>query len=67
MVEDDVATTKALARGIRKSVKQGLEQLTDATLIDRFGQSGDLPDLYRTDRVDPEAVFDAAAELILAR
>jgi len=35
--------------------------------IDRFGQTGDLPDLYRTYRLDPEAVFDAAAELILAR
>ena len=35
--------------------------------IDRFGQTGDLPDLYRTYRLDPEAVFDAAAEIILAR
>ena len=34
--------------------------------IDRFGQTGDLPDLYRTYRLDPEAVFDAAAEIILA-
>lgn len=33
--------------------------------LDRFGQTGDLPDLYRTYRLDPEAVFDAAAELIL--
>jgi pyruvate dehydrogenase E1 component len=33
--------------------------------LDRFGQTGDLPDLYRTYRLDPEAVFDAAAEIIL--
>lgn len=33
--------------------------------LDSFGQTGDLPDLYRTYRLDPEAVFDAAAELIL--
>ena len=35
--------------------------------IDRFGQTGDLPDLYRTYRLDPEAVFDAAAEIMLAK
>ena len=34
--------------------------------VDRFGQTGDLPDLYRTYRLDPEAVFDAAAEIMLA-
>ncbi len=34
--------------------------------IDRFGQTGDLPDLYRTYRLDSEAVFDAAAEIMLA-
>jgi pyruvate dehydrogenase E1 component len=34
--------------------------------LDRFGQTGDLPDLYRTYRLDPEAVFDAAAEIMLA-
>ncbi|WP_295631884.1 transketolase [Novosphingobium sp.] len=33
--------------------------------IDRFGQTGDLQDLYRTYRLDPEAVFDAAAEVML--
>ena len=33
--------------------------------IDRFGQTGDLPDLYRSYRLDPEAVFDAAAEIML--
>jgi pyruvate dehydrogenase E1 component len=29
--------------------------------MDRFGQSGDIPDLYRTYRLDAEAVLDAAA------
>ena len=33
--------------------------------IDRFGQSGDLNDLYATYRLDAEAIFDAAAELFL--
>ena len=33
--------------------------------IDRFGQTGDLPDLYRTYRIDAEAIVDAAAELFL--
>ncbi len=33
--------------------------------IDRFGQTGDLPDLYRTYRLDAEAIIDAAAELFL--
>ncbi|MEO0419400.1 MAG: transketolase [Pseudomonadota bacterium] len=32
---------------------------------DRFGQTGDLPDLYRTYRLDREAIIDAAAELFL--
>ena len=32
---------------------------------DRFGQTGDLPDLYRTYRLDSEAIIDAAAELYL--
>ena len=32
---------------------------------DRFGQTGDLPDLYRTYRLDAEAIVDAAAELFL--
>jgi pyruvate dehydrogenase E1 component len=32
---------------------------------DRFGQTGDLPDLYRTYRLDAEAIIDAAAELFL--
>ncbi|OYW86621.1 MAG: transketolase [Sphingobium sp. 32-64-5] len=33
--------------------------------VDRFGQTGDLPDLYRTYRLDAEAIIDAAAELCL--
>jgi len=32
---------------------------------DRFGQTGDLPDLYQTYRLDSEAIVDAAAELFL--
>jgi pyruvate dehydrogenase E1 component len=34
---------------------------------DRFGQTGDLPDLYRSYRLDPDAIIDAAAELSLRR
>lgn len=33
--------------------------------VDRFGQTGDLADLYRTYRLDAEAIFDATAELFL--
>ena len=33
--------------------------------ISSFGQTGDLPDLYHTYRLDAEAIFDAAAELFL--
>lgn len=32
---------------------------------DRFGQTGDLPDLYRTYRLDADAIVDAMAELFL--
>ena len=32
---------------------------------DRFGQTGDLPDLYRQYRLDAEAIIDAMAELFL--
>lgn len=32
---------------------------------DRFGQTGDLPDLYETYRIDQNAIIDAAAELFL--
>ncbi|CAN5380221.1 pyruvate dehydrogenase E1 component [soil metagenome] len=34
--------------------------------VDRFGQTGDLPDLYRSYRLDAEAIIDAAAELFLS-
>lgn len=34
---------------------------------DRFGQTGDLIDLYRTYRLDADAVIDAAAEIVLGR
>jgi len=33
--------------------------------VDRFGQTGDLPDLYREYRLDPDAVVEAAAALFL--
>ena len=33
--------------------------------LDRFGQTGDLPDLYREYRLDAQAIMDAAAELFL--
>ncbi|MBA3810670.1 MAG: transketolase, partial [Caulobacteraceae bacterium] len=34
--------------------------------IDHFGQSGDLPDLYRAHRLDAEAILDAAADVLWA-
>ena len=34
--------------------------------VDRFGQTGDLPDLYREYRLDAGAVVEAAAELFLS-
>jgi pyruvate dehydrogenase E1 component len=33
--------------------------------IDRFGQTGDLPDLYREYRLDTQSILDAAAEIFL--
>ena len=33
--------------------------------VDRFGQSGDLLDLYRSYRLDAEAIYDAAAQLFM--
>ena len=33
--------------------------------VDRFGQTGDLQDMYRTYRLDADAIIDAAAELFL--
>jgi len=35
--------------------------------IDRFGQAGDLPDLYATYRLDADAIVEAAADLFLDR
>jgi pyruvate dehydrogenase E1 component len=35
--------------------------------VERFGQSGDIPDLYRLYGLDAEAIVDAAAGLCLAR
>ena len=32
---------------------------------DRFGQTGDLPDLYRSYRLDSDAIVEAAAELFI--
>ena len=33
--------------------------------VDRFGQTGSLPDLYRAYRLDVDALVEAAAELFL--
>ena len=33
--------------------------------VDSFGQTGDLPDLYRSYRLDPDAILEAAADLVL--
>jgi pyruvate dehydrogenase E1 component len=33
--------------------------------VEQFGQTGDLPDLYRTYRLDCDAILDAAADLTL--
>ena len=35
--------------------------------VEHFGQSGDLPDLYRTYRIDADAILDACAAALLAR
>ena len=35
--------------------------------IDRFGQSGDIPDLYRLYGLDADAIIDAAAQALLER
>ncbi len=35
--------------------------------VDHFGQSGDLPDLYRAYGLDADAIVSAAAELLLRR
>jgi pyruvate dehydrogenase E1 component len=33
--------------------------------VDRFGQSADLPDLYRVHRLDVDAILDACAAALL--
>jgi len=33
--------------------------------VDHFGQSGDIPDLYRVYGIDAEAIIDAAARACL--
>ena len=35
--------------------------------VDHFGQSGDIPDLYRAYRIDADAILDAAAAALLER
>jgi pyruvate dehydrogenase E1 component len=35
--------------------------------VERFGQSADIPDLYRLMRLDSEAILDACAEALLDR
>jgi pyruvate dehydrogenase E1 component len=35
--------------------------------VESFGQSGDLPDLYRTYRLDADAILDACATALLKR
>ena len=34
--------------------------------VERFGQSGDIPDLYRHYGLDSNAILDAAAQLLLS-
>ncbi len=33
--------------------------------VDHFGQSGDIPDLYRVYGIDSDAIIDAAARALL--
>jgi len=35
--------------------------------VESFGQSGDIPDLYRTHRIDADAIVAAAADALVAR
>jgi pyruvate dehydrogenase E1 component len=42
-------------------------QRVHALGVDRFGQSGDVPDLYRLHRIDTEAILDACAAACLGR
>jgi pyruvate dehydrogenase E1 component len=34
--------------------------------VDRFGQGGDIPDLYRAYGLDTDAILDACAQALLA-
>ncbi len=40
---------------------------TQALGVEHFGQSGDLPDLYRLYRIDRDAILDACAGVLVAR
>lgn len=40
-------------------------QRVSALGIDRFGQSGDLPDLYREYQLDADAIMEAVAEVVI--
>ena len=40
-------------------------QAVRALGMERFGQSGDLPDLYATYRLDADAILDACADLLV--
>jgi pyruvate dehydrogenase E1 component len=42
-------------------------QVVRALGVERFGQSGDIPDLYAAYRLDTEAIIEAAAAALLAR
>ena len=44
----------------------GTQKVT-ALGVDRFGQSGDIEDLYRAMEIDTEAILDAAASACLTR
>jgi pyruvate dehydrogenase E1 component len=35
--------------------------------VDRFGQAGDIPDLYRAYGLDTDAILDACAQALLAK
>ncbi|MEJ0046778.1 MAG: hypothetical protein WDN04_12180 [Rhodospirillales bacterium] len=35
--------------------------------VDRFGQSGDIPDIYREYGLDTDALLDACAQALLSR
>ena len=42
-------------------------QKVHALGVERFGQAGDIPDLYRAYGLDAEAILDAVAAACLAR